>query len=279
MTQEPQTRRAIREANRGARTAGLFAAPFVAAGVALVLLAAGAWFAKGLITGSTPSGSRSIVAGSPGSASPSGSRARSMTTTAPAIAPSSHATSTPAATPPPKAAPISAATSSCRTAWGLRSTARDTAAASLRQWQTHLEIMNQLQKGKISLATAKARWPSTIAGAEANVALFRKADRALAASKASCAPRVASEQGAAADALRACATSTRTVDSALAEAREAIDPWETHLEDTSHFQGGGMSPDAAEAAWRVLWKRGVATMPSYLAAEARAERARCSLLV
>ena len=69
----------------------------------------------------------------------------------------------------------------------------------------------------------------------------------------------------------------KTVDNVLAKARVAIAPWETHLKDQSHFKAGGMTPAAAEAAWRVLWKKGLATLPPWSAVAQQGQKAACTL--
>ena len=69
----------------------------------------------------------------------------------------------------------------------------------------------------------------------------------------------------------------KTMDTMLAKARIAIAPWETHLKDQSHFKGGGMTPAAAEAAWRVKWKQGLATVPAYTVVARQVQKAACTL--
>lgn len=69
----------------------------------------------------------------------------------------------------------------------------------------------------------------------------------------------------------------RTVDTALVKARVAITPWERHIKDQTHFAMGMMTPSAAEAAWRVMWKAGLATLPPYEAVAGDARAATCPL--
>jgi hypothetical protein len=171
---------------------------------------------------------------------------------------------------------LAPAVASCQEQWRLQSAALADADRSLAQWRRHLDIMNQLQDGRISLATAKAQWPYTTYKAVDNVLAFRSADAALAASPATCAVD-ASATGRAADAIRTCAAAMRTVDTALVKARVAIAPWERHLKDQTHFAMGMMTPAAAEAAWRVMWKTGLATLPPYDAVAGQARGATCPL--
>lgn len=258
MGQQPQTRRAMREAERARR--GFV--PVVIGLVAVAVLGGAVWFGKGLFT-SSPTGAPSQI---PGVAAPL------TTTPPPSTTPEPSETSDRTTEPDP----IVAAVDSCRTKWGLQSAARADAYLSLGQWGRHIAIMNDLQAGRISLARAKELWPATTEKAAENIAAFRAADKAFVASKGSCAVD-ASATGAEAQAVRSCAASMKTVDTVLARARVAIAPWETHLKDQSHFKAGEMTPAAAEAAWQALWKKGLATLPSYTAVAPQGQSAACTL--
>jgi hypothetical protein len=262
MGQQPQTRRAIREAQRRQRSV----MPFLIGVLAIVVLGAAVWFGKGLFSGS-PTGAASQIPGAAGSSTPA---------TPSATATDGTSAPTDTATQPSESDTMTAAMESCRKAWGLRVAARDDAAAALGLWNRHLAIMNDLQAGKIDLATAKARWPATTAEAPAKIAAFHSADQALSASTEACAVDAAAT-GADADAVRQCATSMKTIEGVLGPARAAIAPWETHLKDQSHFKAGEITPAAAEAKWRALWQKGLATMPAYLSAAPKAQAAACSL--
>jgi hypothetical protein len=260
MGEQPQTRREMREAERARRGY----VPVVIALVAVAVLGTAVWFGKGLFTSPSPSGSPSQI---PGAAAP--------LKTTPGTQPSTTTTG-PSETTTPAEDPLAAAVASCRTKWGLQSAARADAYLSLGQWGRHLAIMNDLQARKITLAKAKALWPATTEKASENLSTFRAADKALAASADTCAVD-ASATGPLADAVRGCATSMKTVDTVLARARTAIAPWETHLKDQSHFKAGGMTPAAAEAAWRALWRKGLATLPGYQAVAPKGQTAACTL--
>ena len=294
MGEQPQTRRALRERERARHGVMI-----VIGVVAVVVLGAAVWFGKGLFTSSTPSGSSSEIPGqaapltrTPGpTTTPPGSSttaASASSSASPSASPSTEGAgsagtagapgppSSPSPTETAKVDPVAQAVASCRAKWDLQSAARADAYRSLSQWDRHLAIMNDLQAGKLTLAQAKAAWPATTEKAPENIVAFRTADKALAASKDTCAVD-ASVTGATADAVRGCAASMKTVDDVLARARIAIAPWETHLKDQSHFKAGGMTPVAAEAAWRVLWKKGLATLPGYQAVAAKGQSASCRL--
>jgi hypothetical protein len=237
--------------------------PWLIGVIAVAVLGAAFWFGKGLFAGDSPTGTSSQIPGATGSSTP-------------ATAATGSGTSQPTATPTTEADPMAAAVASCRTAWGLQSAARNYAWTSLAQWNQHLQIMNNLQAGKIDLPTAKTQWPLTTKGAADNIVAFRNADKSLGESKDACAVD-ASATGPEADAVRQCAASMKTVDQVLVQARLAIAPWELHLKDQSHFKAGEITPAAAEAKWRALWQKGLQTTPGYNAVAPKGQQAVCNL--
>ena len=261
MGQQPQTRREIKEAQRGRG----WLIPALVGVLAVAVLAGAVWLGKGMLTSADPTGSPSAVAGASSTTAP--------TTEA---TPTQEPTTAPTTEPTVEPDPVIAAIASCRTAWQLQFAARADAYRALGQWDRHLKIMNDLQANKITIAEAKAAWPATTAKAEQYVAAFRATDKARTASKDRCAVEAAAS-GPKADAVRQCAASMKTVDNVLAKARIAIAPWEIHLKDQSHFKDGGMTPAAAEAAWRVKWKQGLATVPGYTAVAQQGQKAACTL--
>jgi hypothetical protein len=250
----PQSRRELRERQRTRSPATVL----VLGVIVLAVVAAGLWFGRGLLTKESP---------------------RQAATTAPVVTTTSTSSMPTTATPSTTVSvdPLAAAVADCKVAWKLQTAATAAAWTSLSQWNTHLDIMNRLQAGKLTLAKAKELWAPTTAKAPENVAAFRVADRALTSAKVACKAPADTVSGDQAAALRQCAGAWDTLNAALKQARIAITIWETHLKDQSHFKAGQVSSAAAEAAWRVLWKKGVATMPAYLAAQKRVEVARCAL--
>ena len=265
MGQQPQTRREIKEAQRGRG----WLVPVLVGVLAVVVLAVAVWLGKGLLTSADPTGSPSAVAGATSTSAPT-------TAATPTQEPTTEPTTEPTSEPTVQPDPVIAAVASCRTAWRLQSAARADAYLALGEWDRHLKIMNDLQANKITLAEAKAAWPATTAKAVEHVAAFRAADKARATAKDRCAVD-AKASGPKADAVRQCAASMKTVDTVLAKARIAVAPWEIHLKDQSHFKAGGMTPAAAEAAWRVKWKQGLATVPGYTAVAQQGQKAACTL--
>ncbi|EWT03375.1 hypothetical protein N865_19110 [Intrasporangium oryzae NRRL B-24470] len=256
MGEQPKTRSEIRGEQRRRSTS-----PLLIGAVAVLLIGSGIWLGKSLFFDGQP------TASPVNTSAPTASLATSTTSTS----------ATPTETADPTAAALAASIASCRDAWQLRSAAMSTAATALGKWATHLAIMNDLQANKITLATAKARWPATTANAPADIKAFREADAALAASKTACAAPDAAVTGPQADALRTCAASAAAADGILAQARTAIRPWELHLSEQSHFKAGEVTPAVAEAKWRIKWQEGLKTLPGYTNAVKSAGALTCQL--
>jgi hypothetical protein len=175
----------------------------------------------------------------------------------------------------PTADPVAAQVEDCRSGWQLQAAASKAAATVLAEWDAHLDIMNNLEAGKTTLEQAKKDWAPTTANAPQHIAAFHAADQAFTSSKLRCvAPDGAT--GGAAEALATCAESMQVVDGVLAKARTAIEPWETHLQDQSHFKAGGITAARAEALWRSLWQKGLELNPPYFAAAQAGATATCS---
>lgn len=257
MSQPPLSRREIRERERS--RAGTTRTILTAVAV-LILLVAGVWFGRSLLSPSDAPGANPTTAatGTPatGTASETPTTPQTSTTTAD---------------------PLAASISACQEAWRLQTTAQAAAFTALSQWRSHLDIMNRLQAGTITLATAKKEWAPTTVGAPANIAAFHAADKAYTDAKVACVAPDPSVTGPQADALRSCAASSAKLDGVIKQARIAVAPWETHLKDQSHFKAGQVTSAAAEAAWRVLWKKGLATIPGWIAAQTATGGATCTL--
>lgn len=258
--EEPSLSR--RERRERERSTGI---PLLLVGALVVLaLAAAAWFGRGL-----------LVRDQPENAAP-GPTGTGVASTASTVTPTGSATASGPSTPAAPD-PVAAAVANCQVAWKLQSSASAAAARALDQWNTHIYIMNRLEAGKLTLPQAKQLWVPTTTNAERNVAAFRAADLAFRSARVACAQPAASAEGPQVEPLRACATSFAKLGASLAQARIAIAPWETHLKDQSHFKAGDVTAAAAEAAWRALWQKGVATIGGYLNAARSAQGASCPL--
>ena len=138
------------------------------------------------------------------------------------------------------------------------------AGPALRQWDVHVDAMNKLVVGEITLQQATAFWNQTRLGAQRNVDRFRKAWTALERTGVDCpAPALL---GPAPAAVRSC---SRLVEAELGVARTAktsIDTWDTHVHHMDMLRMGTLSPEKATEMWLAMWRRGVRDLDAYRAA-------------
>ncbi|MEO6411041.1 MAG: hypothetical protein ABIO48_00515 [Pedococcus sp.] len=178
-------------------------------------------------------------------------------------------------------ASLAAAAETCRLA-NLRQQAPLSAAeVSLAQFDKHIDAMNLLVTGKISLSVATTFWDETRVRATQNAAAFRRADKELAGSGAAC-PTLEPEVANAAPygqvvALKSCASAITARDAALGRARTAVSTWEHHIHDMEMLRMGHLTPAQATAAWQKNWKTGEKQLATYDTALAKAKKVPCSL--
>jgi hypothetical protein len=176
---------------------------------------------------------------------------------------------------------LAAVAETCRLA-NLRQQAPLSAAdVSLAQFDKHIDAMNLLVAGKISLAVATTFWDETRVGATQNVAAFRHADKEFLASGARC-PALDPTVANAAPygqvvTIKSCASAIAQRAAALARARSAVATWEHHVHDMEMLRMGHLTPSQATAAWRKNWKTGENQILAYDKAVAKATKIHCSL--
>jgi hypothetical protein len=209
---------------------------------------------------------------------PETSPAAAAAATSPAV---TATTSPKAATASPAPAALAAEAESCRLA-NLRQQAPLSAAdVSLAQFDKHIDAMNLLVAGKISLSVATTYWDQTRVGAAANAAAFHRADKQLSGNTARC-PAVAPAVADAAPygqvvAIRGCASAITARSGALDRARTAVTTWEHHVHDMEMLRSGHITPAQATAAWNRNWKVGAKQLATYEKAAAQAKKINCSL--
>lgn len=176
----------------------------------------------------------------------------------------------------------SAVVGACRLANLRQEAALGTAAAAMSSWDKHIEAMNLLVAGKISLAVATDFWESSRVGAAQGIANFRSADRAYALSSSGrCAPlegpAAAAAPATAVAAVRACSAALGLGDAALARARPALSTWEHHIHDMDALLAGRITPGQALAMWQHSWRAGNAQLKAYHGSVAAMAAANCTL--
>ena len=196
--------------------------------------------------------------------------------------PRGQSTTTPAATASAAgAAALAVDAEACRLANLRQQAPLSAAAVSLAQFEKHIDAMNLLVAGKISLAVATTFWDQTRVGAAQNEAAFRSADQALASSASRCRtpdPAVAYDLPyGQLLAISRCAGAIEARGTALARARAAVSTWEHHTHDMEMLRMGHITPAQATAAWSRNWRIGAAQLAAYSAADAAAKKVSCSL--
>ena len=176
---------------------------------------------------------------------------------------------------------LGGAAETCRLA-NLRQQAPLSAAeVSLAQFDKHIDAMNLLVAGKISLSVATTFWDETRVKAAENVKNFRRADEDLAGNARSC-PALDPAVADAAPygevvAIKSCASAITARTTALVRARAAVTTWEHHVHDMEMLRMGHLTPAQATAAWRKNWHTGEKQLAAYEKAVAKATKVPCSL--
>ena len=218
------------------------------------------------------------------SASPPSPATPTTRATATTISTATATSTTPAPTALAKAAwtaALAKEAESCRLA-NLRQQAPLSAAdVSLAQFDKHIDAMNLLVAGKISLSVATTFWDETRVGATQNAAAFRRADKELAASGTAC-PKLDPAVSNAAPygqvvTLKSCADAITARKAALARARTAVSTWEHHIHDMEMLRMGHLTPAQATAAWHKNWKTGEKQLATYDRSLAKAKKIPCTL--
>jgi hypothetical protein len=177
--------------------------------------------------------------------------------------------------------PLAAETDACRLANRRERKALSAAAASLEQFQKHIDAMNQLVSGTISLATATMFWDQTRVAAQAKVRAFQAADKAVTTKGATCPELLPTEACSApleqVNAITDCAKAELGRLVVLSRARTAVTTWSHHVHDMEMLRMGQLSPSQATSLWQQNWKKGQRQVDSYLAASQLVDSLKCPL--
>jgi Mrp family chromosome partitioning ATPase len=161
-------------------------------------------------------------------------------------------------------AAIVAATAECRSTWDAQTAPLEAAETSLQLWQVHIDAMNQLVAGKITMDQANSFWERTRTRAAHEVSRFRSADGTYRAGQQSCGvPSVADDADAGLAALTACQQSVAQRDDTLGAARVAIDAWDRHVTDMSMLYAGTPSTARAIQLWNTRRRHAMVELDDY----------------
>jgi hypothetical protein len=155
------------------------------------------------------------------------------------------------------------------------------AAVSLAQFQKHIDAMNLLVAGKISLDVATAFWDQTRIGAMEEISTFQKAEAEIGKASPACARLKVSlweaVEPARASAITTCAEAMKSKATALKYAQIAVTTWEHHVHDMERLRQGEITPAEASALWKKSWKTGERQLRTFEAAVEDAASTRCAL--
>lgn len=167
---------------------------------------------------------------------------------------------------PAASAAVNAAVGKCRTAWQSQTASRAAAKRSLAQWRVHIDAMNKLAAGKLTLDQAKQFWTQSRTGAKSNAAAFRTADLQYTRSPSRCAVPAGPGDDVsdlAAKAVAACRDAEAAANKELAQARTAIATWEMHIHHMEMLRAGQLNPSSALQLWLQNWRTGNAQVAAY----------------
>ncbi|GAA2155673.1 hypothetical protein GCM10009844_43070 [Nocardioides koreensis] len=166
---------------------------------------------------------------------------------------------------------VDAELATCRAVWRAQSGVLAAAGSSLAQWRVHVDAMNQLVAGEITLAQAQDFWNRTRKGAAERVARFEKADGTYADAAPGC---PGGSTGSRADGgsrdLSSCVAGVRARDRAIGAGTVALDTWKHHIMAMEMLRSGQITPEQATRMWLRSWRRGVRQLDTFTEVRRRA---------
>jgi hypothetical protein len=163
----------------------------------------------------------------------------------------------------------------CQAVYDAQGPALRAAATSLRGWRVHVEAMNQLVAGEITLSQASDFWNRTRRQAGDRLAAYDDAAAAYAARTTRC-PATAGDPDATTSAARAdCRAAVTARNVTLRRADAALTTWREHVHHMEMLRDGTLDPDRATRLWQQSWRAGVAEIRAYDRAERHHAATRC----
>jgi len=144
----------------------------------------------------------------------------------------------------------------CRFQWTAQVTPLRVAETSVSQWQLHVDAMNQLVAGEITLNQAVAFWNQTRVDAVEKIDAFGVAWSSYRKGDYAC------RQGQD-PALDRCQRSVHERETVLQLAFDAVDTWHHHVMDMRSLMSGEITPEDALARWKHFWRQGIGELNRY----------------
>lgn len=148
----------------------------------------------------------------------------------------------------------------CRDAASDANHAVDAADSSIDQWQLHIDAMNQLVAGEITLDGARKFWAKSKVKSKEKAHAFRVADQRYREGEKCTAPDTGRDQ------RTACAARVKAANQPLSEARTAVKQWEHHIHAMDLEADGKLTPAQVTKMWLASWKAGIRQVGEYEAA-------------
>lgn len=158
----------------------------------------------------------------------------------------------------PESTPASTELELCRSLWARQVQVELAGDASLDQWRLHIDAMNQLVSGEITLEQATQYWDDTREGAHSKAEAFRALDGDLDDSATECAGSTG-----AGGPVDKCMTATNSFADSLAAARIAMTSWEHHIHAMDLFRAGEITAQQATNMWVESWQTGASQLATY----------------
>lgn len=137
------------------------------------------------------------------------------------------------------------------------------ADASLDQWRLHIQAMNQLVAGAITLDQATAYWERTRIGARHNALRFEQTNGALQDSRLSCSAWAGQVSSPTQRQLADCRLATSGINQTMAAAETTVTTWMRHIHDMNLLRVGKITPEEATTMWIQSWHSGARELHRY----------------
>jgi hypothetical protein len=174
----------------------------------------------------------------------------------------------------------------CRQVHAAQTPVLRAAAASLAGWEVHVDAMNQLVAGDITLAQASDFWTRTRRQAAGLLARYDDAAAVYGARITRCpttshdrhdghaASEEADQRETAAESA-GCRSAVVARNAVLRRARTALATWRAHVHHMEMLRDGTLSPTRALDLWQQSWRTGMAELGAYDTARRAAAGHRC----
>lgn len=157
----------------------------------------------------------------------------------------------------------------CRAVFTRQTPALRAAGASLAQWDVHIDAMNKLVAGTITIGQARSFWNKTRIGAQELLTGYDSAAVGLANLDATCLRRHDSV------ALDSCSPAVVARNRVLRVADTALATWRHHIHDMEMLRQGRLSAARASRMWLRNWHLGARQVHRYDIAARAARGQRC----